>query len=88
MKIPLNFSPDTSQKCDEFSKTLPKKSFKFSLYKRNSIVVFNISFVLLLAKINLILKEQGRGKDILGACGTGYVKIVLALSTKIIALDV
>lgn len=65
---------------------MPDKDFKFALSKANNIIVFNLSFVLLLAKVELISKEQGRKADALVVCSSGNIKIILALFTKIVAL--
>lgn len=41
---------------------LPKKSLKFVLHKKNSIITFNLHFQLLPAQINPISEEQARKK--------------------------
>lgn len=86
LKISLNLSPNTNYKYSGFSKTLLKKTFKFVLSKKNDIIIFNLSLILMLTKFNLILEKQSYKKDALIAYATDYIKIVLPLSTKIIAL--
>lgn len=85
LKILLNFSPDVYYKYDRFSKTLPKKSFKFVLIKKNDIFAFNLSFILLLVEINLISKKQSYKNDMFIAYNIGYIKIIFILLTKIVA---
>lgn len=65
---------------------MSEKSLKFVLNKVGGTVAFNLSFVLLPAKNNLVIEEQGRKKNIFRVRGTGYIKIIFALLTKIIAL--
>lgn len=65
---------------------MPEKDFEFVLNRRDNIVVFNISFVLLLAKFDFILKKQGCKRDVLGTCSINYVKIIFALLIEIIEL--
>lgn len=64
--IPLNFYLDVSYKQDGFPKTLPKKSLKFVLSRRNGTVMFNLNLKLLPAKIDFIPKKQNRKKMRLG----------------------
>lgn len=49
---------DTSYRQNKFFKILIKKSFEFILNNKNSIVALNLSFVLLLAEIDLILEKK------------------------------
>ena len=84
--IPLNLGLDAGHKQSRFPKTLSEKRLKFLSHKGSGTVAFNLSFVLLPAEIDLILKEQDCKKDVLGACGIGYIKMVFALSTEVIAL--
>lgn len=65
-----------------------KKRLKFVLSKRDNIIIFNISFILLPAKIDLILEKQSCKKNILKTCGTGYIKIVFTFLTKVIAFNI
>ena len=53
----LDFNSDASYKQDRFSKVLIKKNFKFALSRWDGIVIFNLSFILLLTKVDLILEE-------------------------------
>lgn len=65
---------------------MPKKSFKFVLNKRGDIIIFNLSFVLLSAKIDPIVKKQNHKRDAFGTCGISYVKIIFALPAEVIVL--
>lgn len=47
-RVLLTLDLDASHKQDRFSKTLSKKSFVFGLSRRDNIIAFNLSFVLLL----------------------------------------
>lgn len=86
LEIPLNFSPDIGYKQDRFSKALLKKSYEFVLNKKDGFIAFNLGFVLLLAKINSILEKQSYKKNLLMACDTSCVKMILTLLKKIITL--
>lgn len=57
LEISLNLTLDTSHKHGRFFKTLLKKSFKFISSRRSNIVIFDLSFMLLLAAIDLIVEE-------------------------------
>lgn len=63
---------------------MSKKSFKFVLYKRDGIIAFNSSFMLLLAEIGPISKEQSCERNIFITRSTGHTKIILILSTKVV----
>lgn len=54
LEILFDFSLDVDYKQDKFFKTWLEKNFKFVLDKENNIVTFNLSFILLLAKVDLI----------------------------------
>lgn len=82
----LNFGLDISYKEGGFSEILSKRGLKFVLSKKNNTVAFNLGQILLLAKVDIILEKWGRKRDALVTYDTGYVKIVFALSTEIIAL--
>lgn len=86
MRILLDFSPDVDHKSSRFSKTLLEKDLKFVENKKNSIAVFNLSLLLLPTKVDFILVEQSYKKNMLRACATSGVKMVLALSTKVVRL--
>lgn len=83
--ILLNFNLDINHKQGEFFKNLLEKGIEFVLNKRNSINVFNLSFVLLLIEVDFILEEQSCKRDILMTCDTSYIKIIFVLLTKVIA---
>lgn len=55
LEISLNLCLDVDHKQDRFTKTLSEEGFKFILNKKNNTIVFNLSFVLLIAEVNLIL---------------------------------
>lgn len=57
LEISLHFNLDASHKWGRFFKTLLEKDFKFILNRNNSIIAFNLSFVLLLAEVNLVLEK-------------------------------
>lgn len=84
--IPLDLALDTSHKQVGFSKTLPKKSLKFVLSKKDGIVTFNLSFVLLPMEVNLVLEKKNCKKDAFIAYNSGRVKIIFTLSIEVIAL--
>ena len=84
--IPLDLGPDVSYKQGEFSETLLKEGLKFVLNIGDSIIVFNLRFVLLPAKVNPVLKKQGCKRDAFVACGSGRVKMIFTLLIKVIAL--
>lgn len=41
----------------DFFKTFFNQSFKFVLYKKNNLILFNLSFILLLIEVDPILKK-------------------------------
>lgn len=86
LQILLNFGPDASHKQNEFSKTLSEKGFKFVLSKRDRIVASNLSFVLLPAKIDPVLKKRGHKGDTFVTCGSGHIKIIFTLLTEVVIL--
>lgn len=57
LRILFNFCLNIGYKQGRFSKFLLKKGVKFVLSKKNGIVVFNLSLILLLAEVNLILRK-------------------------------
>lgn len=72
--ILLNLGLDTCYKQSRFFKTLLKKNLKFILSK-GVVVAFDLSLMLLPAKINPIVKEQSRKKNAIRV----YIKIIFAL---------
>ena len=83
--ILLDLSPDVNHKQGGFSKTLPEEGLEFVSSKRDGIVAFNLRFLPLPAKVNLVSKKQGCKKDRFMACSSGRIKMILTLSTKVIA---
>lgn len=72
-------------KKNRFLEILLEKNLEFVLCKKDNIIAFNLNFMLLLAKIDLISEIQSRRKETLIVCNIGYIKIVLALLAKVIA---
>lgn len=87
-KISLDFNLNAGYKSSRFFKNLLEKSFEFVLSEKDNTVIFNMDFLLLSVKVDLIPKKQGCKKNTLGACNTGYIKIVFTLPKKVIALYV
>lgn len=52
----------------------------------SSVVIFNLSLILLLAKVNLIAKEQDYKKNVFKARNTSRIKIIFVLMAEEIAL--
>lgn len=88
LRIPLDFSLNADQKGSKFSKTFLDKSLGFVSSKEDGIITFNMDFVLLSAEVDPILKEKSNKKDALRVCGAGYIEMVFALSTEVIALHI
>ena len=86
--IPLNLSPDIGYKRGGFSKILLEKGFKFVPSKKGGLVTLNLCFVLLPMEVDPIPEQKSRKENALMICGTGHVEMILALSTKIVALHV
>lgn len=86
LRIPLDFSPDACYKGGRFSKTLLKEDFEFVSSKKDSTDTFNLSFVLLPAKIDPIPEKQSCEGDALRIRNINHIKIVLILSIKVVAL--
>lgn len=83
--ISLNFGSNACYKQDKFSETLPKKGLELVPSKKSTIA-FDLGFVLLQVKIDPIAKKQSCKRNVFRAYGTGRIKIILALPTKVIAL--
>ena len=77
LQILLNLCPNASFEQGGFSKTLLQKSFEFDASKRNGIVAFNLSFILLLVEVNLVSEKQSHKRDAFVANSSGHVKIIL-----------
>lgn len=88
LKISLDFNLDTGYKGGRFFETLAKKNLKFVLNKRNGTVVFNLGFVLLLVKIDLILEKQDCKKDVLEIYKIGCVEMIFGLLTKVVIVHI
>lgn len=61
-----------------------EKGLKFVLNRRDGIIVFNLSFILLLAKVDLIIEQQGCKENALVICSTGRIEMIFALLIKVI----
>lgn len=48
--------------------------------------MFNLSLVLLPAKVDPVIEKQGYKKDALKTCSIGRVEIILALLAKVVTL--
>lgn len=59
--------------------------FKF-IISRGDIITINQSFRMLLAKIDLVTKEQSYKENVFEAYSTDLVKMILALLIKVVAL--
>lgn len=88
LKIPLNLNSNTSHKYNEFFKTLSEKDFEFFPSREDGNIIFNLSFVLLTAKIDFVVKEKNYKKHKLKGQSTIRIKIISVLSTKIVALHI
>lgn len=86
LEILFNFYLNIGCKQGGFFETLLKKNLKLLLNKRDDTIAFNLSLILLLAKVDFISKKQGCKRDALVTYGIGHVKIIFALSTKVIIL--
>lgn len=65
---------------------MPKKDFEFFSSSRNSIVALHLSFVLIPAKADSILKKQSCKKDAFKAYSISYIEIILVLLIEIVTL--
>ena len=83
--VSLNLSPDVSYKRDGFSKTLLEKCLEFISGEGGRLVALNLGLVLLPVEVYFIPEEQGRKGNTLEPRGTGHIKIILTLSTKVVA---
>ena len=86
LQVSFNFTPDVVNKRSGFFETLLKEGLKIVLSKESNPVTLNLSFLLLLAEVDLILKEQGCKKDALVARGTDRVKMIFKLLAEVITL--
>ena len=88
LKIPLDFGLDASYKRGGFFETLPQKSLQFVPSRGDGIVVFNLSFLLLPAEVNPVLKEQNCKKDAFVVYGSGRVEMIFTLLIEVIILHI
>lgn len=55
--ISFDFTPDIINKYDRFSEILLEECFEFVLSKGSNLITLNLSFMLLLAEVNLISEK-------------------------------
>lgn len=84
LEILLNCCSDAYYKCDKFSKSLLKKNLKFVSSKRDNTIAFYLGLMQLLVEVNPVAKEESCKKVVFMVHGIGYVKIILALLTKVV----
>lgn len=72
-EILFNFDLVANYKQSKFSKTMLEKSLKFILTKEDRIATFDMNYVLLLAKINLVSKKQSCKGDALILYGFDHI---------------
>lgn len=82
--IPLNLSLNINDKQCRFFKTLLEKNFELFPSSRNGTITFHVSYMLLPAKVDLILEKQGCKKNLFGAYSINYIKKILAFSTEVV----
>lgn len=71
-----------------FLKFCQKKALNLFQVRKGSIIVFNLSFMLLSAEIDLVIEKHSCKRYIFRACDIGYIKIIFALSIKVVALHI
>ena len=86
LRILLNPSSDVSYKQGGFSEILLKDDFEFVTSRKNNIVTFNLSFILLLVEADLISEKQSCEKDAFVVPSSGHIEIIFILLTEVIAL--
>lgn len=84
----FNFNLDVIFKYNRFFKILLKKGFKFVLYKKINFILLHLSLVLLLAKVDFIIKEKSNTKDTFVAYSITSIEIILALLMKVVTLNI
>lgn len=67
---------------------MSKKDFEFASSQGGSTIVFNLDFVLLLAKMNLVVIKCSCIGYVLKVCCIGRVKIIFALLTERVAFHI
>lgn len=84
LQVSFDFIPNVIYKWNRFFKILLKKNFEFVLYKKNNLVLLNLSLMLLLTEVDPISENPGHEKNAFIICGTNCVEIILILLTKIV----
>lgn len=87
LKISFNLDSDTDYKQDIFSKILLKKYPKFIPSKKSNAVIFDLSFILLPMKIDLIKKKHSYKKIAFKAYGNNYIKMIFILPIEIVIIN-
>lgn len=80
MEILFNLNQDAGHK------TLSTKNFEFILSKKGNIIIFDLSFILLLVEIHFIAKKQSYQENVFRAYGIGHVKIIFTLLIEVVRL--
>lgn len=88
LEILLNLCLDINHKQGGFSEIFLKKSLEFFPSKGDDTIVFNLSLVLLPAKIDPLAEKQGCEGNMFEACDTGHVEIILILLIKIVVFHI
>lgn len=84
-KISLNLNLDIYYKWAGFSKTLLKKVFQLVSNKKNNINAFYLNFLLLLIKVNSIIKKKNYKKYALIIYSTSRFNLIFVILIKVIA---
>lgn len=84
LEVFLNPIPNIIYKYNKFSKVLSKKNFELVSVKEVGCILFISCFMLLLLKIDTILKKQDYKKNMFIACGTSFFKIIFAFLAEVI----
>lgn len=83
MKKPVDgFCPNAGYKQDRFSKTLLEKSLKLVLSKKNNIIIFDPSLILLPKKPILLQKNKTAKSTQLEPCSIGRIKNNLCIANR------
>lgn len=77
VRILYDLGLDINYKNSKFSKVLPKKCLKFDPSRRDNTVKLNLDFILLPARVDLILGEERRKRAVLRVHGIGCSKLFL-----------
>lgn len=84
LEVSFNFILDVIHKYSRFSETFPEKGLEFVIYGGNGSVMFDLSLMLVPAKVDSIREEQNYKKDAFMTLGSNNFKIVLALLIEVV----